>query len=477
MAVPARVMITTAPAPADDGSPAMAPPSGAPGLVAWYAEGFSDVLGDRLGLFDNAGPALELLRFAPRVTGVPGFESAVRARVDALAGFVHPAFARVRKLTVLDDPRPQLALVTELAPGERLSTVLRAADARGARLDPTSAIWLLRQVLPALAAFHDATGGASHRLLDADRIILTAGGEIAITEYVFGGVAEDLLPAAPRATDVGQTALLAVAVLRGRPVRPDEQEGDFARLVHEACDGSPSADVLRPWLLRAVSAGPDAFRSAREAYHALDTLLPGIWGHRPAASQGADALVPATARRRRGADLHNLPQRELLALPAAADVARTRRLWRINRALTAVVMAEAVCIAALLAHILGSVPMPLATPSAPVSIAAAGMIPTRPSVPPVDAEEHRTAAPVPSGTAVAAAATPDSVIGTLAIESPIAVKVYINGRLLGDATNRRFGVPAGDHLITLASETAGFRSSQTVRIVAGQSVLVTARPE
>lgn len=430
------------------------------------------MLGDRLGLFDNAGPALELLRFAPTVARVPGFESAVRARVDALAGFVHPAFARVRKLTVLDDPRPQLALVTELAPGERLSTVLRAADARGARLDPTSAIWLLRQVLPALAAFHDATGGAAHRLIDADRIVLTAGGEIAITEYVFGGVAEDLLPAAPRTTDVGQAALLAVAVVRGRPVRPDEHEGDFGRLVHEACDGCPSADVLRPWLLRAVSTGPDAFRSAREAYHALDTLLPGIWGHRPGSpQQPGESLAPAGHR-----VAAEFPQSPQLALPAAAEIARTQRLWRVNRALTAVVVLEAVCIAALLAHLLGSVPLPLATPSAPISVAAAGMIPARPSVPPADAEEPLVAPPGPIGR-TAAAATPDSVLGTLAIESPIAVKVYVNGRLLGAATQRSFGVPAGEHLITLASETANFRSSQTVRIVAGKSVLITAKPE
>ena len=193
-------MITTAPTLADAGSPADSPLAGAPGIVAWYAEGFSDVLGDRLRLFDNAGPALELLRFNAAVASTPGFEAAVRARVDALATFTHPVFARVRALTVLDDPIPQLALVSELVAGERLSTILRAADARGSRLDSTAAIWLLRQVLPALAAFHDATGGAQHRLLDTDRVLLTPSGEMAITEYVFGGLSDDLLPAHVRPT-------------------------------------------------------------------------------------------------------------------------------------------------------------------------------------------------------------------------------------------------------------------------------------
>ena len=231
-------MITTAPTLADAGSPADSPLAGAPGLVAWYAEGFSDVLGDRLRLFDNAGPALELLRFNAAVAAMPGFEASVRARIDALATFSHPAFAKVRALKVLDDPAPQLALVSELVAGERLSTVLRAADARGSRLDSTSAIWLLRQVLPALAAFHDATGGAQHRLLDTDRVLLTPSGEIAITEYVFGGLSEDLLPA-PGTSDIGQAALLAVAILLGRPLRADELDPSFDRLVQHACSTSP----------------------------------------------------------------------------------------------------------------------------------------------------------------------------------------------------------------------------------------------
>ena len=154
-------MITTAPAPADAGSPTGPPLAGAPGVVAWYAEGFSDALGDCLRLFDNAGPPLELLRFSPPVAAVPGFESAVRARIDALAKFSHPAFAKVRALTLLDDPFPQLALVSEMVTRrEAVHPFLRAAEARGARLDPTCAIWLLRYLLPALAAFHEATGGA-----------------------------------------------------------------------------------------------------------------------------------------------------------------------------------------------------------------------------------------------------------------------------------------------------------------------------
>ena len=70
----------------------------------------------------------------------------------------------------------------------------------------------------------------------------------------------------------------------------------------------------------------------------------------------------------------------------------------------------------------------------------------------------------------------NSVIGWLVVDSPVAVKVYVNGRLLGTATRQRFSVPAGKHTVTLVSNALNFRSSQPVRIAAGRSVLVTARP-
>lgn len=480
MAVPAALMITTAPTPADAGSPADSPAGGAPGLVAWYAEGFSDVLGDRLRLFDNAGPALELLRFNAAVAAVPGFEASVRGCVDALAPFRHPVFAKVRALTVLDDPIPQLALVSELVAGERLSTVLRAASARGVRLDSNSAIWLLRQVLPALSALHDATGGAQHRLLDTDRLLLTPCGEIAITEYVFGGLSEDLLPA-PRTSDVGQAALLAVAILLGRPLRADELDPSFDRLVQHACSTSPSADLLRPWLTRALTVGPDRFTSAREAYHALDELLPGVWGSRPALRQlpgpeSSTAVVPVqplapTPSRRRPA---------LLPAPSAVESRVTRRLWWANRTLAAVATIEAVCIAALIWHgAMSSVPAPQPAPLPPIQ--AAGLAPpisptSRWVMSVLDPGQSTPVAPMATDTA-AQPPLPNSVIGWLVVDSAVEVKVYVNGRLLGVATHKRFGVPAGDHTITLVNNAINFRASQPVRIVAGRSVLVAAKPE
>jgi hypothetical protein len=60
----------------------------------------------------------------------------------------------VRSVTILDDPSPALALVGELADGQQLTTLL-ARSSSGCAPDVSAAVWLLRRILPALAALHD----------------------------------------------------------------------------------------------------------------------------------------------------------------------------------------------------------------------------------------------------------------------------------------------------------------------------------
>jgi hypothetical protein len=481
-------MITSAPTPADAGTPADTPLAGAPGLVAWYAEGFSDVLGDRLRLFDNAGPALELLRFSAPVASVPGLEAAVRARIDDLASFDHPAFTKVRTLKWLDDPHPQLALVSELVTGERLSTLLRAAQTLGVTPEAGSAVWMLRQLLPALAALHEASAGdGSHGLISPDRVIVTPDGALVVTEYVLGGALAGL-GLAPHGTDVAQTALLALAVLLGRPLRSEESTTQLPQALDQACSGGGAAARLRPWLERAVSTGDDRFRTAREALHMLDALaiaLPAAWS--PA------LLPPGTGPSNAGNPTAGLPA----AIPAAAipTVPATTAWpttiegllaslgpgdggWRINRTLAALVTIEAICIVVLVARA-AMTSTPALQVLTPPPIQAAGFVPAAPPI--SEVTDLLTPPPAPLAVSVPASAAgaasgPSSVVGWLVVDSDVEVKVYVNGRLLGLATRRRFGVPAGEHTITLASEDRRVRSSQAVRIVSGQSVQVTATP-
>jgi hypothetical protein len=470
-------MITSATSPADSGATSAAPAAEGPGLVAWYAEGFSDRLGDRLRLFDNATTPLELLRFSPAVTDTPGFESSLRFRLGALASFRHPAFALVRSLTVLDDPTPQLALVSELASGERLSAVLLAAQASGVRLDATSAIWLLRHLLPALAAFHDATGGIQHGWLDPDRIVVTASGDVSVTEYLFGGLLDDLAVTPPK-SDVCQAALLAAAVLLGRPLRLDERRGDPSLVVEQACQGTPSGDVLRPWLLRAVARPPAGFRTAQEAYHALEELLPGVWGVWP-----SRALPPAGsggARGRLTGDVAAGPVTrptvfEALLLPGNTEPT-TRKLAHVSRTLAAVVLLEAACIGFLVIQIATTNPSPAIVPPAPVQMA--GFLPSvgMAGADPAYALGADAATPADTATGTPAAPPVDSVTGWLVMDAAVEMKVYVNGRLMGYATRRRFGLPAGEHTITFVNDDYDYTSSQTIRIAPGRSVLLAPRP-
>ncbi len=302
-------------------SPSSSP--GPSGFVAWYAEGVTDPLGDRLHLFDNAGPALELLRIRGELAISPGFEAALRLRVSELEGLRHPALARVRSVTILDDPSPALALVSELADGQQLTTLLRAFEQAGVRPDVSAAVWLLRRILPALAALHDCGPAVSHGMLTPNRIVLAPGGGLVVTEIALGsamamlgrapyeawkefGVAQRAGHSGPwahRTNDIAQAAYLAAAILLGRPLRLADLASGPA-LADDACAAWSSAGRLKPWLRRAI--GPDGvpFESASDALAALEDMMRGVLEAWPG------PLLPAPA---------GLLRAPAPALPAPAD--------------------------------------------------------------------------------------------------------------------------------------------------------------
>jgi hypothetical protein len=284
-------------------------------LVAWYAEGFSDRIGDRLQLFDSTGPGLELLRFNPLLTANPAFESALRASVAALDDFQHPSYARVRKVTVLEEPGTQLALVSELVAGERLSKVLKAARLSGLRANAGAAIYLLRRLLPTVAELH--ARHVAHGLLTHDRIVVSPQGEFFITEHVLAGAVGALTlsademwqrfgiatasagPASPGG-DVMQVALLALTLLVDRPLGPEDYPRGLLPLMREASARLLTGDgiVLQMWFRRALGLEEPAFADAGDAMAALDALLwdaPGQWnaGLLPGATAETAAAAPS----------------------------------------------------------------------------------------------------------------------------------------------------------------------------------------
>src|SRR6266536_920637 len=127
----------------DEGRDPPAPPRD---RASWYAQGSSDAIGDRLLMFDNSGgTSLELLRFSWKIVAFPGFEAALRERVELLSQFRHSAFSKVRAVEKLE-PKNDLTLVSNYISGKRLTDELAAL--RG----PAFAMWFIRELVPALTS-------------------------------------------------------------------------------------------------------------------------------------------------------------------------------------------------------------------------------------------------------------------------------------------------------------------------------------
>ena len=475
-----------------------------PGLVAWYAEGFADSLGERLLLFARAGPAMGLLRLPETLRWLRGFELAVRRRADQLSDFKHPLFAKVRSVTMLDDPAPQLALVSELVKGERLTTLLQSAEHAALRPDPGSAVWLLRQLLPAIAALHDAGSGRPHGVLGTNRIVVTPEGRLAVTEHPLGGSVEALGLSAvdlwrqfgvagragggrailDRGTDVTQIALVALAVLLGRPLRQDEYPVRVAT-IDTALNAWRSSLALRPWFIKALE--PNAgFGSPWEALSALDGCVAGVNG----AWTSRLVPAPATAEASNGKGLARMstvtraltPYADLatappLALPAG-DAVITRRLWKINGVLTILAVVEALCLVALVTRYSAPdqlpVPMPLVAKT-PRSSAA----PRLPTMNELTAELD--ASPAVDGTRAVGTILLDdraaaNALGWIQVSSPVEVRVYANGRLIGSGANAKFRLPAGQHTIALVNDDQGVRTVHLIKLAPGATVMMVAEP-
>ena len=297
-------------------------PSSAPKpLASWYAQGLSDGLGDRLLMFDNSGaPSLELLRFHPHLAQTPGFETALRERVQRLGDFRHPAFAQVRSVKRLE-PDDDLALVSNCTPGKRLSEVLHRAHG------PAFAAALIRQLAPALVLLQQHDPGGSHGALSPDRIVVSPEGRLTIVEHVLGpaldalnlrntqlgslGIAVPPTALSSRAhlnvaTDWYQLGLVAVATLIGRPVTTSDLP-QLETLLEQAghskgADGAALSPAIRQWLERALQISGGRIDSGADARSALDELL-----QKDARPQGPRRIKRAPAAQREPADLDPAP--------------------------------------------------------------------------------------------------------------------------------------------------------------------------
>jgi PEGA domain-containing protein len=260
-------------------------------LASRWAPGLLDELGDRLLIFDNDGsPSLELLRFRKALTATPGFEVALRRRVERLSQLHHPAFATVEGVEYVEGHG--LVLVSRHTPGRRLSELLR-----GAR-DPAFAADLIRQLTPALATLHEHGEGIGHGALSPTRIIITSEGRPIIVEHLLGAALERLHLTASRlyadfgiavpptddwsrpridaVTDYFQLGLIALSVLLGRRLSSDEYPDNLSRVLDQVAVVSERRSPvpfqgLRTWLERALQLNGQ-FLDSGDAQNALAEL-------------------------------------------------------------------------------------------------------------------------------------------------------------------------------------------------------------
>jgi hypothetical protein len=264
-------------------------------LASWYTESLCDAVGDRLFMFDNSGtPSLELLRFRQEFGSASGFEDALRARVDALHAFDHPAFSQVRAVERLDSG--DLVLVSTVTTGKRLSEIFRSGHARPG-VHPAFAAWFIRESISAIAALQRQVDDLAHAALTPDRVILAPNGRLVIVEHVLGAALDqlgltvrglqDLGLAVPgdansparldQQADVLQLAWIALSLLIGRRITPSEYPWRVETLLDDFAAASQGCSpaliaAMRRWLERALFAGAGGFTSALEAQAGLGDL-------------------------------------------------------------------------------------------------------------------------------------------------------------------------------------------------------------
>jgi len=261
---------------------------------------FSDGIGDRVVSTDSAtGEVVQVLRLNLSLTAVPSFEFALRERVARLANFRHGYYARVRRVDRAPGHTTALSVVSDHIEGTRLSDILRMAGEHRLHLDTNAALCLVRQLVPALSVLHENARDVAHGLIAPERLIVTPHARLVIAEHVLGGAIEQMqygrerlwhefrvamppsagIPRFDQRSDVAGIGVVALALILGRLIGPDEYPARLNDLLQEATERTalgaeqPLSAPLRSWLARALQVDMRrAFASAPEALNALEQL-------------------------------------------------------------------------------------------------------------------------------------------------------------------------------------------------------------
>ena len=158
----------------------------------------------------------------------------------------------------------------------------------------------MRQLVPAVALLHEHARDVANGALGPERLVITPNARIVIVEHVLGAALEQLrfsqetywnelripvprstgLPRFDYRTDVMQLGMVALALVLGRLVQPDEFPSHLGEVVASAWAISargglePLPSGLRAWLTRALQLDPrNSFPSAVEARVDLERMF------------------------------------------------------------------------------------------------------------------------------------------------------------------------------------------------------------
>ncbi|MCL4847225.1 MAG: hypothetical protein KJ066_11860, partial [Acidobacteria bacterium] len=259
---------------------------------------FHDGLGTRVRLTDPVfEEAVERLYLCPDLQTQ---QAAVRDRTARLANFRHVRFPRLRGVDqdAEIDGTP-LYVAADPVDGYRLSEVLDFVDEQPLTLDINAALQVPRELLPALAVFHDSRN-VTHGCLGPERLVLTSPGRVTIVEHGLGLALEKVqfprtrlwrefrvamppsagLPKFDTRADVAQIALVTLELILGRRLRaaefPDGLRGLLDQAVERLANGTvrPLSPALSAWFERALPHQTRRpFNTALDAQVALEEAI------------------------------------------------------------------------------------------------------------------------------------------------------------------------------------------------------------
>jgi hypothetical protein len=304
---------------------------------------FRDGLGERRRVTDPTGTeSVDIWYLTNELAGAPLLEAGLRDRVSRLAGFRHPSVNHVHSVDRVNSGTT-LAVISDSAPGARLSDLLAAAEKHRLPLDINTALSAIRQLVPALVALHEHDHEIAHGALAPERIVITPRAELILVDYAAGGALEhlkfthqrywkDLRVALPRSAglprfdhraDVLQAGVVALSLVLGRPLRDEEYPAKLQELVGSAWATSAAGDLqplptrLRTWLSRALQIDlRNAFTTMAEASAEFDRMV----------SADGHAAEPSSLERFLSRYYETVPDRAPVLVPVPTPIRAERHV-------------------------------------------------------------------------------------------------------------------------------------------------------